>query len=455
MKRIMKRSHLVLVITILFLIGLGLLTFKLITENSFWVNQPYDSHINTGMGNITDRYDKLLAYTDGDSRKYNDDYSTRCALMHVVGDGTNNISTSIESMYSGKLTGYNIIFGMGLPDSLKLNSNIELTVDADASRAAYEALGGNRGACLVYNYKTGEILVDTSSYSYDPYDPPLIDEDNEEDYKGVYLDNVISSTYTPGSIFKIITAVSAIENIPDIYEQEFLCESEYEVDGENITCEEYHGNVSFEEAFKYSCNCAFAQIALQLGEKELTKTAEEFGFNKDFVISNIEIAKSHYDVHDAKSDYDLAWSGIGQYTDLANPMHMAIITGAIANGGTPINPYLVSNNTSILAQMGLTTGGGTGQKMISSDVASKITDLMHEAGNYYYNNGVSLAGLEFCAKTGTAEIGEDKEPNAWFVGFTQDEDCPYAFACVVEEGGYGIRAAGSVVSTAINALVYE
>lgn len=454
MKTILKRSYFILIVVILLIIGFGFLTFNLITQNSFWLNQPYNSHINTSMGVITDRHGTALAYTEEDKRLYNDNYDTRCALMHVIGDGTTNISTSVESMYSGKLTGYNIIFGMGLPNSLKLNSDIELTVNAGATTAAYNALGGKRGACIVYNYKTGEILVDTSSYSYDPYDPPSITEDNEEDYKGVYLDNVVSSTYTPGSIFKIVTAISAIENIPDIYDQTFECTSEYEIDGENITCEEYHGELTFEEAFKYSCNCAFAQIALQLGEEKLTKTAEEMGFNKEFVMSNIEVAKSHYNSKDAKSDYDLAWSGIGQYTDLSNPLHMAIMTAAIANGGTPVNPYLVSNNTSILAQMGLKLGGTTGTKMIDENVASQITELMHGAANYYANNGVSLGGLEFCAKTGTAEVGEDKQPNAWFIGFTQDDTHPYAFACVVEEGGYGIRAAATVVSAAIDSLVY-
>lgn len=454
MKRIMRRSNLVFFITIVFLLGLGFLTFKLISENNFWLHQAYNGHIQTSMGKIVDRNKVLLAYTDGDDRKYNDNASTRCALMHVVGDGTTNISTSLESLYSGKLTGYNVIFGMGLPKSLRLNTDIDLTVDANATTAAYEALGSNRGACVVYNYKTGEVLVDTSSYSYDPYDPPTINKDNEEEYKGVYLDNVASSTYTPGSIFKIVTSACAIENISDIYDQTFECNGEYMIDGEAITCEHVHGTLSFQEAFQNSCNCAYAQIALQLGEDKLSKTAEELGFNKEFSMSNIKLAKSQYDVKTAKSDYDLAWSGIGQYTDLANPMHMAILTGAIANGGTPVNPYIVANTTNILAQMGLTLGGVIGEEMMSSSVASEVKDLMRGAAeSYSYGSGVSLGGLEFCAKTGTAEVGKDKEPNAWFVGFTDDSTHPYAFAVVVEEGGYGIGAAASVAQAAIDSLV--
>ena len=449
----MRRSYLIFFITLMFLLGLGFLTYKLISENSFWLNQAYNGHMQTTMGEIKDRNDQLLAYNDGEDRRYSDSYDIRCALMHVIGDGTKNISTSLETMYSGKLTGYNPVFGMGLPKSLKMNTDIKLTLNADACAAAYDALSGKRGACVVYDYKTGEMLVDTSSYSYDPYDIPDINEDNEEEYKGVYLDNVVSSTYTPGSIFKIVTSACAIDNIPDIYDQTFECYGEYTIDGENITCEHSHGTVSFTEAFENSCNCAFAQIALQLGEDKLTKTAEDLGFNKQFTMSNIDIARSHYDVRDAKTDYDLAWSGIGQYTDLANPLHMAIMCAAVANGGTPVNPYFVDNSTNILAQMGLTPGGGSGAQMMSSETASRVKDLMKAAAVSYSYSGVSMGGLDYCAKTGTAEVGKDKEPNSWFVGFVDDESHPYAFAVVVEEGGYGIGTAADVASAAIGALV--
>lgn len=453
MKRIMRRSYLIFFITLVFLLGLGFLTYKLISENDFWLHQAYNGHMQTTMGEITDRNGNVLAYNDGEDRKYSESYDVRCALMHVIGDGTKNISTSLETMYSGKLTGYNVVFGMGLPKSLKLNTDINLTLDSNACAAAYNALGGYRGACIVYNYKTGEVLVDTSSYSYDPYDIPSITEDNEEEYKGVYLDNVVSSTYTPGSIFKIVTSACAIENISDIYDQTFECYGSYEIDGENITCEHSHGTISFQEAFSYSCNCAYAQIAMQLGEEKLKATAEELGFNKEFSMSNIDIAKSQYNISNDESSYNLAWSGIGQYTDLANPTHMAIMCGAIANGGTPVNPYFVSNSTNILAQMGLTTGGGTGNTMISADTAAKVKELMKGAADYYSYSGVSVGGLDFCAKTGTAEVGDDKEPNSWFVGFTDDSSHPYAFAVVVEEGGYGIGTAANVASAAIGALV--
>ena len=223
MKRIMTRSILVFVVTLAVFAGVCLLAFRLVTQNEQWVAQPYNGHVasSNGLaqaGDVLDRDDVVLAYTnDSEQRIYHDDYSTRCALMHVVGDNSLNISTAVQSMYRGDLTGYSLVWGLGLPKSLRTNNSIELTVDADACKAAYEAFGGKDGACVVYNYKTGEILVDVSAPTYDPQNPPEITEENEKEYDGVYLDNAVSSSYTPGSIFKTVTAVAAIEHIPDIY----------------------------------------------------------------------------------------------------------------------------------------------------------------------------------------------------------------------------------------------
>ena len=459
MKRIMSRSFLVLIVTLAMVAGVCLLAFRLLTQNEMWVAQAYNGHVasSSGLaqaGNITDRDGVVLAYTDeNEERIYHEDYSTRCALMHVVGDNSLNISTAVQSMYRGDLTGYSFVFGLGLPKSLRTNNSIELTVDADACKAAYEAMGNKNGACVVYNYKTGEILVDVSTPTYDPQNPPEITEENEEDYDGVYLDNVMSSSYTPGSIFKVVTAAAAIENISDIYSRTFECSGEYDIDGMKITCENAHGTVDFTNAIAQSCNIACAQMAVEIGEENMTKTAESMGFNKTFEVSGITLSKSVYTLENALGNNQLAWSGIGQFEDLANPMHMAIMCGAIANGGTPVTPYLLSSDSSLLQKIGITQAK-TSEQMLSADTAKKLQDIMRSTADYYYNaRGLTMGGLNFCAKTGTAEVTEDKEPTAWIIGYTEDENHPYAFAVAVEEGGYGISAAAPIAQAAISSLV--
>ena len=461
MKRTMTRSILVFIVTLAFFAGVCLLAFRLTTQNEAWVQQPYNGHIasSNGLaqaGDIIDRNGVTLAYTNADGeRVYHDDLTTRQALLHVVGDNSLNISTAVQSMYRGDLTGYSFVLGLGLPNSLRTNNSVELTISANACKAAYNAFSGKDGACIVYNYKTGEILCDVSTPTYDPQNPPEINEENEEEYDGVYLDNVMSSSYTPGSIFKIVTAAAAIDNISDIYSQTFECTGSYDIDGEDITCEDAHGVIDFETAFAQSCNVAFAQISLQLGEEKMTQTTEAFGFNNSFEVSGVTLSKSVYSLENALGDNQLAWSGIGQFEDLANPMHMAIMCGAIANDGAPVMPYLLDNESSLFQKLGITSGKES-EQMLSLDTAKKLQDLMRSTADYYYNvRGITMGGIDFCAKTGTAEVSKDKEPNAWIVGYTEDEDHPYAFAVVVEEGGYGIQAASPIAQAAITALVNE
>ena len=458
MKRIMTRSLIVWFVSLAFLAGIICLGVKLVVHNSEWVQQPYNGHIASSgglakAGKIYDRNQVTLAYNENDKRLYHPDQSTRESLLHVVGDNTLNISTAIQSMYRTNLTGYSFILGLGLPESLRGNSDVTLTLDSDACRAAYNALGGRKGACVVYNYKTGEVLCDTSTPSYDPSNPPEITEDNEKDYDGVYLDNVVSSTFTPGSVFKIITSAAAVESIPDIYSQTFTCNGSLDVEGNAITCEYAHGTQTFSEAFANSCNCAFGEIAMQVGSEKMKATAEKLGFNNNSLkMSGIPIAESHYDATGVGENY-LAWSGIGQHEDLANPMLMAMICSAVANGGTASSPYIVEDDGKLLDKLGIAINKAKNVDMVSADTAARLHELMRGSANSYANRGVSLAGLNFCAKTGTAEVGEGKEPTAWFVGFIEDEAHPYAFAATVVEGGYGIEAATPVVSAAISELV--
>ena len=162
------------------------------------------------------------------------------------------------------------------------------------------------------------------------------------------------------------------------------------------------------------------------------------------------MARSSYDVSDATAD-GLAWSGIGQYTDLANPMHMAILMGAIANGGTPVMPYFVQ---SVTTSFGLVTETGSavlGEEMMSSSTAQRLQEYMRNNVSSYYGDGM-FPGMEVCAKTGTAEVGGGKQPTGWIVGFSANSATPYAFAVVVEEGSSGIGSAGSVASTVMGAL---
>ena len=447
MKRILKRSTLILVFTLLFIGGASFFCVELVFNADDWANQPYNAHIsgNGGLeqaGAVYDRNGTVLAKTQGTDRVYNENYSVRVGLLHTVGDNSLNISTAVQSKYRSQLTGYSLIWGLNMPQSLRTSHDITLTVDANASAATYDALSayGKQGACVVYNYKTGEVISSVSTYSYDPEAPPEINEDNEHEYEGVYLDHVLSSSYTPGAIFKLVTAAAAIENIPDLFERTWYCEGHEDIGGAEVRCVdgEAHGTLDFYGALEHSCNIVFAELAVELGPEKMTAAAEKMGINLSYEIDDVSTAKGHYDVSKATTN-ELAWSGVGQYNDEVNPMQMAILCGAIANGGNSVNPtYIKSGTGDLLKMIGL--NDTKSRELLKSSTASTLSRSMPS---------YTFGSLSVRAKTGTAEVGDEKSPNAWMVGFSTDEDCPLAFACVVEDAGFGSQYARPVAETAM------
>ena len=124
-------------------------------------------------------------------------------------------------------------------------------------------------------------------------------------------------------------------------------------------------------------------------------------------------------------------------------MHLNILMGAIANGGVYVTPYYID---SIKTPFGLPTyvGYGTpGERLLKSETADALKDIMRYTVETNYGDSM-FPGLTVCAKTGTGEIGEDKNPNGWMTGFTLDSDCPLAFTIVVENSGFGMAQAGPI-----------
>ncbi|MBQ8572563.1 MAG: penicillin-binding protein [Ruminococcus sp.] len=435
MKKTMSRSIISLILAAAFLLGLGFLCVKYVIDADLWAAQSYNPYMVSGQGlanagDILDRNGVALATSENGERIYNENESTRKALLHTVGDGSYNIATAVETAYRDRISGHSKIFGYGLPQSLKGKQNVEITLDAEVCTEVYEAFEGRKGACFVYNYKTGEILTMVSAPTYDPMNIPETPED------GSYLNNCISSTYTPGSIFKIITAAAGFEHVNGYKNTTFNCESKKEIGNYEVTCLEKHKSLSLHNAFAYSCNIAFGDSALLVGKENLQKTAEAMGINKSFRIGEVYTAAGHFDVKDA-DDISIAWSGIGQYTDTVNPAQMAILCGAIAQGGETRLPHYVKGENS-----------GKSGRLMSEEVAESLNDLMRYTISDYYGDGM-FEGLTVCAKTGTAEVGEGKLPNGWMIGYSTDEDAPLAFAVVVEEGDYGFYSAGPIARIAM------
>ncbi|MDO4731067.1 MAG: penicillin-binding transpeptidase domain-containing protein [Clostridia bacterium] len=454
MKSIRFRSIIIYILSVAFIFGLVLFTAKIFTNGNIWATHAINKHIaQTGSlsmaGKIIDRNGAVLAQTVNGKRVYHDNQNIRISTLHTVGDNTKFISTAVQNSYRADLIGYNFITGLTTAGIFGSGSDITLTLDSQLCSQAYSLFGQRNGAAVIYNYKTGEILCMVSTPSYDPANPPVYEniKDNSS-YDGVYLNKCLSSSLTPGSIFKVVTCAAAIENIKDIDSRTFNCQGSYTVGNDKITCVQAHGNISFKEAMSQSCNVAFAQLALELSKDKMTKQAEDMKFNSPIYVDSIALAQSVYDVKDA-TDNQLAWSGSGQHTVLTNPLHMAIIMGAVANNGIASTPYMVEKITSAAKYNNYVGYSQPQQRYLSNETANKIKDMMRYTVKNNYGDSM-FPELEVCAKTGTGEVGEDKNPNGWMIGFSSRNDCPLAFAVVVENSGYGYSTAGPIAKTLMN-----
>lgn len=453
MNRVSRRAWVLLVVA--GLIAAALLAFfvKYFIKAEDWVSFPGSPHLYTGVnpntGIVTDRSGVQLLDSTGD-RTYSEDLILRESTLHLLGDRYGYIEAPVLGHYSDKLVGYNVITGLfHTKDELR---TAELSLSAKAQAAAYSALAGRKGTVGVYNYRTGEILCAVTSPSYDPDNVPDIEHDETGTYDGVYVNRFFGATYTPGSIFKVLTTAAALEQVPGILDETFTCEGETVLEGERITCTGVHGTQTLGEALTNSCNIAFAQITCEVGREQMEAYAEKAGIRTRLDVDGVRTAAGNLDLSEASTP-SLAWSGIGQYTDLINPCQYLVFLGSIANGGSAALPHLMQEIRAGDA-VKYEASSETFDSGIEAATAAKVADMMHDNVVNSYGTGL-FPDVRVCAKSGTAEIREGAAPNAMFAGFVQDDRYPLAFIVVVEEGGYGSQTAAPIAGQVLSACIED
>lgn len=451
MKKVQRRALSVILIIVVLMGGVGFFSFRFFTEGHKWVNFTANRHVySNGViidGAIYDRDNNALLDTVNGKRKYSDNESVRCATMHIVGDKKSNVATSIQKIYADRLVGFNIITGMF--STTVAGNRIYTTLDSDVCAAAYEQMKGKKGAVCVYNYKTGEVICLVSTPTYDPENPPVITS-GDDNFDGVFINRCISSRFTPGSVYKTVTAVAAIERIADIDEQTFDCEHTLTVNGQKIVCSGTHKEQNFKMALRNSCNIAFGEISMQLGWETTAEYAKKLGITESHSLSGIPVVKGKIASSGGKNE--LAWTGIGQNTNEVCPYAMMRFMGIIANRGLCAEPYVVEKITTATGIPLNFDGQTETTRILSQSTADKLSDMMRFNVSNNYGDNRFPSGMEFCAKTGTAEQGGEKKSHAWFVGFTRNEKYPYAFAVFVQNGGGGNAVARPIASKVMEAV---
>ena len=442
MKITAKRAAIVYALIAAFLAGVCFFVVSLVMNGGEWSSNKANRHIYRGgtivnAGAIYDKNGVALAISSDNERIFSSDSAVRKSVLHVVGDTAGVISTGTHYLYRDVLSGYSRIEGIYNLKRSGTGTDITLNIDSEANKTAYEALGEYNGAVAVYNYKTGQLLCSVSKPAYDINNKPD-DLLTNEKYTGVFLDKVVSGIYTPGSIMKIVTAGCAIENIPDIYTRTFECDGKYETGDGTVICNGEHGKQDFQKAMNNSCNCAFAEISIELGADKLRAYAESLGFNSQLYAKEIRLTKSRFEPS-ATSKAELGWAGIGQSTTYVNPAHFLSLVGAIANGGTGYAPDRIRSTGTVSQIMGRMP-----QECVkmNPETAAKLAVLLRSNVEDKYGDG-KFRNLQMCGKTGTAQIDNAKS-HSWFVGYSQREDLPLAVVCIAEHGGQGSGVASTV-----------
>ena len=422
MNKITRRALSVLIIAALVICGMTVYVMRYVDDGKDWALYFSRSNSTSG-GEVIDRNGTVLASFDSTTSAYAEDQNTRMACYHVTGDYWDRTGTGALSAFWDSMQDYSIITGTTKTEF----KSLQLNIDAGLCRTAYNAIGSERkGAVLMMNYKTGELLVRVSAPSLDPIDG------DAEIPDGAFINRCLSASFAPGSVFKLVTSAAAIETVPDMFSRQFYCEGVYTIAGVDIKCTGDHYTQTFEQALANSCNCAFAQIAVKVGQENMKTYARQFGFLDTHSLDGISTAAGSYP-QDFIGDPELAWSGIGQSTDLVCPFSLLRFVAAIANDGVICEPKLLNDGKA-----------AEQNRIINEDTAKTLKSMMNYNVSAHYAPETNFPGINYlCAKTGTAELG-DGTSHAWFAGFLDNDSNPYAFVVLIERGGGGLTQAGPV-----------
>lgn len=365
-------------------------------------------------------------------------------FSHVVGFSTQG-KTGIEAQANYYLINSNVSLATKIANDIaeKKNpgDNVYTTLDVDLQETAYKALDTYKGAIIVTEPSTGKILAMVSKPDFDPnviaeiWEKLLNDKESS-----VLLNRATQGLYPPGSTFKIITALEYIrENPEDWQNYGYSCSGSYKNGQNRISCYHgiSHGKVDFEKSFAKSCNASFANIGMELNVSSFADLLDTLYFNKSLPVK-FNYAMSKINVSEEISTAERMQTAIGQGTIQMTPLHLNMITAAVANGGLMMKPYLVDRVVTAEGGTVKTFAPASCGQVMSQEEAQILTQLMTAVVEK--GTATSLSGLSYTAagKTGSAEYNNVKgDSHAWFTGFAPADNPQICVTVILEGAGSG------------------
>lgn len=406
-------------------------------------------------GTIFDREYRPLAKNKDDNTRF---YPMGKVTAHIVGYANSNIGNSgIENYYNSELMGNSeLTRNMGYLGQIfndKEGNDLVLTIDADVTQAAYNELNGKKGAVVVLDAKTGEVLAMVSSPAFDPNNIEASWGELNNDIESPLLNRATDGLYPPGSIIKPMMVDIALENAVTDEHEVFECNGVLDV-GNGFTIKEahdtVHGKLHLKEALVKSCNVFFGNLAIRLGPQKLENGFKKYGFYEPFRGEFFETA-SYVPNFEVLDKGDIAQIGIGQSSILVTPLRMAFLAAAIANNGILMQPYICEK---IISSSGYIMKEHKKKELftvMSKERAGLLENLMEEVVVNGTGKAARVSGIKIAGKTGTAENTGDKE-HSWFIGFAEIAERKIAFSILVENGGNGAETAAPIARKIVLSL---
>ena len=429
------------------------------------INSPYNVRLDSMTdrvvrGDILDNEGNVLAETliseDGTETR---NYPYGDLYAHVVGYDSKGKS-GLESTENFDLLTSNAFFLEKLVKEFKEEKNngdtVVTTLDTELQKAAYNALGNYKGAVVVMEASTGKILAMVSKPTFNPNTLGADWEWLTTDENSTLLNRATQGSYAPGSIFKIVTTLEYMRENTSYDTYLYDCAGEIKAEGTTIHCANgrVHGEEDLAISLANSCNASYSNMGLSLKVSSWRKTAKDLLFNSELP-TLLPYTQSRFQLTKEAPSSEVMMTAIGQGKTQVSPYHMALVSAAIANGGTVMQPYLVDR---VEHYTGTTISKNMPEKyatLMTSKEAAQLKEYM--TGVVNYGTGMALSGESYtvAGKTGTAEYSREKDKaHSWFTGFSNVENPELVISVVVESADQSGMSAVWVAKQVLNAYYY-
>ena len=434
-----------------FLCLMGYFVYFQFVESEQFINSPYNKRQelftrNVIRGEIYSADGVTLAETLVDEQgNETRSYPYGRIFSHVIGYSTRGRS-GVEEMANFSLLRSNLFYVEKAVSQIKgeksPGDSVTTTLDYDVQLCAFDALGRYDGAVVVMEPKTGKILAMVSKPDFDP-NTIASDWDEivgEEGESSALLNRATQGLYPPGSTFKIFTTLAYIRQNSDYEDYSYQCTGKFTHENKTIHCHgnKRHGTQTLKEAFANSCNSAYASLGLELDIAEFGEMCDGLLFNTGLP-TTFESSKSSFVLSEEDLASAVMETSIGQGKTLVTPLHMALITSAIANDGVLMTPYVIDHTTDNEVNPVEQYEPKEYQTLFTAEEAAILKEYMQAVVEEGTASKLSNDVYDVYGKTGSAEFSSSSDSShSWFVGYAHQEGREdIAVAVIVEDSGVG------------------